>query len=94
MKSDQNWELIMQGGNRQWRKTTGLQGIKILPSKCLQEINIGKQNWEKQGRQWGGGQKGNNYLPSILCHLQLTWFYFILLILRDRLIIPSSPTRK
>lgn len=44
MKSDHNRELIMQGGNRQWRKTTGLQGIKKLPSKCLQEINIGKQS--------------------------------------------------
>lgn len=57
MKSDHNWKLIMQGGNRQWRKTTGLQGIKILPSKCLQEINIGKQNWEKQGRQWWGAER-------------------------------------
>lgn len=89
MKSDHNWELIMQGGNRQWRKTTGLQGIKKLPSKCLQEINIGKQNWEKQGR--GGAEK--EQLSSIYS-VSLTWFYFILLILRDRLIIPSSPTRK
>lgn len=55
MKSDHNRELIRQGGNRQWRKTTGLQGIKKLPSKCLQEINIGKQSWEKQGR--GGAER-------------------------------------